>query len=388
MKKTFLSNFNPNTQTIWKQSGFTHPTDVQEAVLNAVLDREDIIAKSPTGTGKTLAYLLPLIEKIDEENSSIQTVILAPSRELVMQIYQEVQKWTNGTNIRTASFVGGANIKRQLEKLKTRPQIVVGSPGRILELIKLKKLKMHEVQSIVLDEGDQLLNEEHLNTVRTIVKSTMNDRQLLLFSATSIKEADQIKAMTGRAPKFITVEQIQSQTVDRTDHLYLLCEPRDRAKLLQKIAAMKKVKALVFVRDRGNMNVLYEKLKYEKVPVGLLHSDLNKREREQALTSLRKGEITLLLATDIAARGLDIEGLTHVIHYDFPIDLDQYIHRSGRTGRMGKTGTVVSFVTPRQERELKKFAKKLKLPIQLRRIYKGNFVETTQHKKKGKKKND
>lgn len=385
MKTSFLSNFNANTQKIWNQSSFTQPTSVQEAVFSSIMDGKDIIAKSPTGTGKTLAYLLPLIEKIDDKNSSIQTVILAPSRELVMQIYQEVQKWTKGTDIRGASFVGGANIKRQIEKLKTRPQIVIGSPGRILELIKLKKLKMHEVKSIVLDEGDQLLNEEHLNTVRTIVKSSMNDRQLLLFSATSIKESDQIKAMIGREPQFMTVGQVQSQAVYRTDHLYLLAEPRDRAKLLQKVAAMNEVKALVFVRDRGNMSVLYEKLKYENVSVGLLHSELSKREREQALTALRKGDITLLLSTDIAARGLDIEGLTHVIHYDFPKDLDQYIHRSGRTGRMGNAGTVVSFVTPRQERELKKFSKELKRPIKLKRIYKGNFVETSQKAKERKR---
>ncbi len=148
---------------------------------------------------------------------------------------------------------------------------------------------------------------------------------------------------------------------------------------------MKNVKALVFVRDRGNMNVLYEKLKYEKVSVNLLHSDLSKREREQALTSLRKGEVTLLLATDIAARGLDIKGLTHVIHFDFPKNLDQYIHRSGRTGRMGKKGTVVSFVTPREERELKKFAKQLQLSIKLMRIYKGNFVSTIKHNRKEKR---
>ncbi|MCJ7840807.1 DEAD/DEAH box helicase [Lederbergia sp. NSJ-179] len=380
MKNTFLSNLNANTKKIWKQSDFNEPTLIQQSVFSPIMGGKDIIAESPTGTGKTVAYLLPIIEKIEEENSSIQTVILAPSRELVMQIYQEVQKWTKGTNIRSASFVGGANIKRQMEKLKTRPQMVVGSPGRILELIKLKKLKMHEVQTIVLDEGDQLLIEEHLDTVRTIVKSAMNDRQLLLFSATAIKEPDQMKAMIGRDPEFMKVDRQQSQTAGPVDHLYLLCEPRDRAKLLQKIAAMNAVKALVFVRDRGNMNVLYEKLKYEKVPVSLLHSELNKSEREKALTALRKGKVTLLLATDIAARGLDIEGLTHVIHYDFPIDLEQYIHRSGRTGRMGKSGTVVSFVTPREERELKKFAKKLHLTVKLSRIYKGNFVESKERK--------
>ncbi|WP_062105736.1 DEAD/DEAH box helicase [Bacillus niameyensis] len=377
----FLTNLKLDLQKKWQERGFETATAIQKSAIPLILEGKDVIAESPTGTGKTIAYLLPIINKINVESKGLQAVILAPSRELVMQIFQEIQNWIAGTNIKSASLVGGANIKRQLDKLKERPQIIVGTPGRVLELIKLKKLKMHEVQSIVLDEGDQLLVAEHLDTVRTIVKSALNDRQLLLFSATPLKEHDQIKAMIGREAETIKISRQDTSLANKVQHYYLVCETRERSKLLQKIAAMKSVRALVFARSVGNMNVLLEKLRYEGIAVEALHSDLTKQQREKALTSLRNGDINILLATDIAARGLDIEGLTHVIHYDFPEDLEQYIHRSGRTGRMGATGTVISFVTPREERELKKFSKKLQLEIQQRRIYKGQLVENKQAKR-------
>ncbi|MCR2822139.1 DEAD/DEAH box helicase [Lederbergia panacisoli] len=368
-----LTNLKPSLQKNWQNSQFEKPTQIQEEAIPFILEGKDLIAESPTGTGKTVAYLLPILEKINEEQNDLQAVILAPSRELVMQIYQEIQKWTEGTSIRKTSLVGGANIKRQLDKLKERPQIVVGTPGRILELIKMKKLKMHEVKTVILDEGDQLLNKEHVDSVRTIVKSTMNDRQLLLFSATSMEEPEQVIAMIGRKPEFIKVNRTESSS--KVDHFYLLCEPRERAKLLQKMAAMKGMKGLVFVKDVGNMNVLVEKLMFEKVSIATLHSELGKSQREKAIKSIRNGDVKLLLATDVAARGLDIEGLTHVIHYDLPKDIEQYIHRSGRTGRMGAAGTVVSFATPRDERELRKYGKQLNLPIYQKRIFKGQFVD-------------
>ena len=374
-KEPLLSQLKPELQNIWKKSGFTEPTAIQTKAIPLILQGKDLIAESPTGTGKTVAYLLPILEQIDEKAKGIQAVILAPSRELVMQIFQEVQKWTEGTGIVSASLVGGANIKRQLDRLKERPQVLVGTPGRVLELIKLKKLKMHEVKTIVLDEGDQLLIREHLGTVQTIVKSAMRDRQLLLFSATAVTDVEQIKAMIGREPEQIKVSRNSETVTSEVQHYYLLCEPRDRTDLIRRIANMDGMKALVFVRDVGNMSVLAERLKYEGVSLGVLHGELRKNERENALRDLHNGEVSILLATDVAARGLDIEGLTHVIHYDLPSDVDQYIHRSGRTGRMGASGEVVSLVTPREERELKKYSRQIGFTLQLKRLYQGGFTD-------------
>lgn len=381
MDKTIIQQLHPQLQEHWKNARFAALTDIQKKTMPLILQGRDVIAHSPTGTGKTIAYLLPLLQQINNKNQQLQKLILAPSHELVMQIYQEIQKWSEGMNITSTSIVGGANIKRQIEKLKKRPAIIVGSPGRVFELIKLKKLKMHGVATIVLDEGDQLLEREHLQTIQTIVKSTLNERQLLLFSATEVKDQDQIKAMIGRQPEVVKVAHEKDS--NHVEHIYLKCEQRERSKLLQKIAAMENVSGLVFVRSIGSMEVLAEKLQYEKVQIAALHSDMGKMQRERALTELRQGKIKLLLTTDIAARGLDIEGLTHVIHYDFPKDTEEYIHRSGRTGRMGAEGTVVSFVTDREERELKKVARELKLKINLRRIFSGQFVPVIQPKKKG-----
>jgi superfamily II DNA/RNA helicase len=180
----FLMDVKPFIQSNWEKANFQEPTAIQKKSIPLILEGKDVFAESPTGTGKTLAYVLPLLNNIDEKKKNAQVVILAPSRELVMQIFEEIKKWSEGSGLTSASFIGGANIKRQLEKLKKSPQVIVGTPGRIHELIKLKKLKMHEVKAFVLDEGDQLLIPEHKNTIKEIIKTTLNDRQVVLFSAT------------------------------------------------------------------------------------------------------------------------------------------------------------------------------------------------------------
>lgn len=374
MTKTveLVDKMKPVLKEIWKQSGFIELTTVQQKAIPLILEGRDMIIQSPTGTGKTLAYLLPILDKVDESKQMTQALVLAPSRELVMQILHEVQNWTKGSGITSAALVGGANIKRQTEKLKKKPHVLTGTPGRILELIQMRKLKMHEVHTIVLDEGDQLLNKEHLDTVRSIVKSTLSDRQLLLFSATGLEEQDQVEAMIGRKPANLTAEK-EVSVPSSIQHYYLLCEPREKTKLLGKIAKMDGMKGLVFIRSVGNMNVIADKLEYEGVKLELLHSDLSKQERERALKRLHSGEVSILLATDIAARGLDVSGLNHVIQYDLAEDADQYVHRAGRTGRMGAAGTVVTLVNARDERELSKYAKKLGFSIERKRLFKGGF---------------
>lgn len=362
-------------QEAWKKASYTTPTAIQEKAVPAILDGRDVIAESPTGTGKTLAYLLPVLQRINPESKNVQTLIMASSRELVMQIHQEIQKWSEGSGILGASFIGGANVKRQQEKLKKRPQIIVGTPGRVSELIKQKKIKMHEVKTIVLDEGDQLLQPEHLTDIKNIIKTTLKERQLLLFSATLPEKTEAEARSLMKNPEVIKVsrdESVQSEV----DHIYFTAEARDKIDLLQKFSRLDGAKAIAFVKDIGNAAVLAEKLMYKGLPLGVLHGDSTKRERETAIKSFRAGELPMLLATDVAARGLDIEGVTHVIHYDLPETVEQYVHRSGRTGRNGADGTVVSLVTEREERELKQICRGLKVELHKKRFYKGEIAES------------
>jgi superfamily II DNA/RNA helicase len=188
----YLSNLKPFLQDAWKTSEFTELTEVQQKAIPEIFEGKNLVCESPTGTGKTLAYLLPILNSIDEKRMQAQALILAPSHELVMQIHQEIQKWTKGSGINSIALIGGANVKNQIEKLKKKPKIVVGTTGRITELIKMKKLKMHEVKTIVVDEFDLMIGHEHINNVRQIIKSTMADRQLLFFSATLSEITDRV----------------------------------------------------------------------------------------------------------------------------------------------------------------------------------------------------
>ncbi|PRR95590.1 RNA helicase [Bacillus atrophaeus] len=369
----FLHNAKTFIKENWETSGFTKPTAVQEQTAELIMEGKDVIAESPTGTGKTLAYALPVLERIQPELKHAQAVILAPSRELVMQIFQVIQDWKSGSELRAASIIGGANVKKQVEKLKKHPHIIVGTPGRVSELIKMKKLKMHEVKTIVLDEADQLILPEHRETMKQIIKTTLKDRQLLCFSATLKQETEQVLREMTQEPEVLKVERSQHDA-GKVKHQYLVCDQRDKVKLLQKLSRLQGMQALVFVRDIGNLSVYAEKLAYHHVDLGILHSEAKKMERAKILTAFENGEFPLLLATDIAARGLDIENLPYVIHADIP-DEDGYIHRSGRTGRAGKEGTVISLVTPMEESKLKKMAKRLGLTLQQVVYAKGQLAE-------------
>lgn len=369
----FLHNAKTFIKENWETSGFTKPTAVQEQTAELIMEGKDVIAESPTGTGKTLAYALPVLERIQPEQKHAQAVILAPSRELVMQIFQVIQDWKSGSELRAASIIGGANVKKQVEKLKKHPHIIVGTPGRVSELIKMKKLKMHEVKTIVLDEADQLILPEHRETMKQIIKTTLKDRQLLCFSATLKQETEQVLREMTQEPEVLKVERSQHDA-GKVKHQYLVCDQRDKVKLLQKLSRLQGMQALVFVRDIGNLSVYAEKLAYHHVDLGILHSEAKKMERAKILAAFENGEFPLLLATDIAARGLDIENLPYVIHADIP-DEDGYIHRSGRTGRAGKEGTVISLVTPVEESKLKKMAKRLGLTLQQVVYAKGQLAE-------------
>lgn len=370
-----MKQLQPFLQDAWQKAGFTTPTSVQSEAIPLIVEGRDVIAESPTGTGKTLAYLLPVLNKIDPKKQNPQAVILASSQELVMQILSEVQKWAEGSGIKSASLIGGANLKRQLEKLKKSPQLIVGTPGRTLELIKQKKLKMHEVRTVVLDEADQLLVPEHMTTVQNIVKSTLSERQVLLFSATLSSSTEKLAQDFTKEPEVIRIKKDQTIASGKVDHIYMKSEQRDKIQLVEKLSRLDGVKALVFVKDIGSLTVLSEKLSYKDIPMGILHSDIHKTERQDAMKKFRTGQNKLLLVTDVAARGLDIKEVTHVVHYDLPRELSQYVHRSGRTGRFGASGTVLSFVNEREERDLKKFAKEMNVTLEEKMFFKGKIAD-------------
>ncbi|MDQ0973439.1 superfamily II DNA/RNA helicase [Neobacillus niacini] len=373
-----LNTLSPFLQENWEKSGFQQPTSIQDTAIPLILEGKDLIAESPTGTGKTLAYLLPLLNKVEPNSQSLQAVVLASSQELVMQVYQEFQKWSEGSGIRGTSIIGGANVKRQLEKLKKRPHVIFATPGRLFELIKQKKVKMHEVKLVVLDEGDQLLIPEHLNTVQNIVKSTMGDRQVVLFSATMKAGTEKLAKEITKEPEILRIEKDELASSGEVEHIYFTAEPRDKIKLLEKIVRLDNIKALAFINDIGEIQVFKEKFNFKELSTGILHSDMKKLERQAELKAFRDGKTKMLIATDVAARGLDIQGVTHVVHVDFPRDIAQYVHRAGRTGRMGANGTVISLVTEREERELKRYCQELNVTPSKRIFFKGQIAEPEQ----------
>ncbi|WP_028400045.1 DEAD/DEAH box helicase [Ectobacillus panaciterrae] len=367
-----IKEMKPFLKQAWEKAGFQEFTEVQKDTIPLILEGRDVIAESPTGTGKTLAYVLPLLHKIDAGIQNPQVVVLSPTRELVMQIHNEVQKFTEGSNISGASLIGGADIKRQVERLKKHPQVIVGSPGRILELIRMKKLKMHEVKAIVFDEFDQMIKQNMTGFLKDVVKATMRDRQLMFFSATMPTAAEDAARELANEPSVVRIKR--SEEASRVKHLYIVGEVREKLDNIRKIIHMDNVKAVAFMNDPFRLDDMAAKLQFRKVAAGVIHSDAKKQERAETLRAFRQGKVQIVLATDVAARGLDIEGLTHVIHLDLPETVDQYIHRSGRTGRMGKEGTVISLVTPNEEKKLLQFAKKLGIEFEKLEIYKGSFV--------------
>lgn len=346
-----MEHFQLTEKTILKikENNITKWTSVQEKAIPAILEGKDVVVQSPTGTGKTLAYVLPLLKLIDENEENPQVVIMAPTRELVMQIFQVVQEYTQNTNIKVASIVGGADVKRQVEKLKQKPKIIVGSPGRIMQLIKLKKLKMHAVKKIVFDEVDELIKTDDQKDLPQIVKATLKDRQLLFFSATITPQAMQFAKEQSTNLAEITVDQSLEGNIM---HGFIPCEEREKLELLRRIGSMQNMKALVFSNDPFKLEGYASKLNFRGIKTAVLHSKLGKMERSKVLKDLQSGKTSLLFSTDVAARGIDLQDLPYVVTLDVPEKVEQYTHRSGRVGRMGNQGTVINLVTPREKKHL------------------------------------
>ncbi|MBF0781008.1 MULTISPECIES: DEAD/DEAH box helicase [unclassified Granulicatella] len=333
-------------QNKWKQCAFETMTPVQSGCYNLICNKQDVVAISPTGTGKTLAYILPLLSQV-ESNGELQVLVLVPSQELAQQVAHVWREWSE---LSVQTLTGGSNLKRQIEQLKQKPEIIVATPGRLNDIAtQSKKIKFHQLKTIVLDEVDYLLQDEHLPTIRQIVKRAPSQRQLLFFSAT------QTPIIYDLSKWFNTTPLIQTYVKedDKAIHGYLLVDERKRVDMLKKIAQNNQTVALVFFQHVAELAMVYEKLTYHNISVATLHSDMHHTQRKNALDKLRSKDITFLLTTDVSARGIDIVDLPMVIHYDLPREKSQYIHRSGRTGRMRNSGLVISFISDKQLKEYK-----------------------------------
>lgn len=367
----------PELITAVKTAGFSTPTAIQSKVIPLILDGKNVVAQSATGTGKTLAYLLPLLQKVDPTKRENQAIILAPTHELVMQIHREVEVLIQNAElpITAASLIGNVNIQRQIDKLKEKPQILVGSAGRVLELIQKKKVKAQNVKTIVFDEADRLLDEHNFSTMQALVKTTLKDRQVLLFSATITKETlERAKELA----QDLVVEKLdlREKVPAQITHQYFITEYRDKIEVLRKLVRNLPIKqAMVFVNKSEQIDVLSAKLNFLGFKVAGLYGTSSKGSRQIAVEDFRQGRLELLVASDLAARGLDIPGIKYVIHFDLPEESSIYLHRVGRTGRAGQTGTAISLVTHKEVDRLQKMAKKLGITVEAKNIFKGKVRE-------------
>lgn len=341
----------------------TEPTEVQVAAIPPILAGRDVIVHSQTGTGKTLAYLLPLLARLDPAAPGLQLVVVAPTRELGMQIFREIGLLTEGTPLFAQQLIGGANVRHQIERLKKRPPIVVGTPGRIRELIVEGKLNTHAVKTLVVDEIDQVMAPAFKNDLVRILKAISRDRQTLFVSATIPAEVEEVAGRWMREP--LHVRGAASLKLPETlSHGYVVAE-RDKVDALRRLLHAQGPKAAIaFVNEGRRVEELVSKLSFKGLSVAALHGKARKEERSVLLKGFREGKFQLLLATELAARGLDVKGVTHVYNLDLPTDAEHYVHRAGRTGRAGQAGTVVSIIAPNERFVLEKFAKALGLEFQ------------------------
>ena len=363
-----------------KKQGITVPTVIQASTIQPALENKDIIGQSPTGSGKTLAFLLPIFQRLDAGKREMQAIILAPTHELVIQIEKQAKLLaeSSGLAVTSTAIIGEVNITRQIEKLREKPNIIVGSAGRVLELIKKRKINAQTVRTIVIDEGDRMLDEHNLATVKDVIKTTLRDRQLMLFSATISEKTLKTAGELMKDPQVIRIED-EGRISPNIDHMYMVAEQRDKIEVLRKLAAsIKPERAIVFINKSAELQLVTAKLKYHHLSAFDISGSATKEERKKALEGFRKGDIKLLVASDIAARGLDIKGVTHIFNLDLPEDSKGYLHRVGRTGRMEEAGTAISIVTEKEVPFIRKCERELKIKISEKIITRGIITDPPQ----------
>ncbi|WP_179396309.1 DEAD/DEAH box helicase [Lacticaseibacillus absianus] len=339
-------------EPLWRQAGFTEETPIQTAVALPLRQDESIVGLAPTGSGKTLAFGLPLLEKL-VPGDGVQLIILSPSQELAVQTRDVLRPYAQAVGASIVGITGSANVKRQLEQLKKKPEVLVATAGRLLELVAAGKVRLHTLQTLVVDEADELLRDPGLGQVRDLAMEAPADVQLAFFSATPSPMFADLAKWFGQDVRVIDVRAID-HTQGAVRHLFIQTDNAHRETWLRHLAHLDKFQALVFFNQNAVMEKVARTLSHQQIRFAVLSRTDRAANRAKALTDFRKGKLTLLLVTDLAGRGLDIPHLPAVINYQTPKRAEAYIHRAGRTGRMGASGDVITIGDDHDRRDLKK----------------------------------
>jgi len=359
-----------------KELGFKEPTPIQDKVIPKILtEKNDLVAQAQTGTGKTAAFGMPIIQMVDVANKDTQSLVLCPTRELCVQITSDLKKYaTYVDGLRVVPVYGGASIDTQIRSLKKGGQIVVGTPGRVRDLINRRILKIQKIKWLVLDEADEMLNMGFKEELDAILESTPAEKQTFLFSATIPKAILRIANNYMHQPDEISVGT-KNAGAENVKHEYYVAHARHRYEVLKRIADMNpQIYGIVFCRTRHETKEIADKFMSDGYNADALHGDLSQSQRDFVMNRFRNRHIQMLVATDVAARGLDVNDLTHVINFNLPDDLEVYIHRSGRTGRAGKSGTSITIIHTRENRKIKELEKIAKKPFTRKMIPGGKEI--------------
>ncbi|MGH1395968.1 MAG: DEAD/DEAH box helicase [Trichormus sp.] len=346
--------------------GFTAPTNIQAQAIPQLLSGRDVVGQSQTGTGKTAAFSLPMLERIDIQQRGVQAVVLTPTRELAIQVHDAMSQFIGYSGLRVLAIYGGQSIDRQILQLKRGVHIVVGTPGRVIDLLERGSLKLDQVKWFVLDEADEMLSMGFIDDVERILSQAPEERQTALFSATMPPSIRMLVNKFLRSPVTVTVEQPKATPNKINQVAYLIPRHWTKAKALQPILEMEDPEtALIFVRTRRTAAELTSQLQAAGHSVDEYHGDLSQQARERLLNRFRNRQVRWVVATDIAARGLDVDQLSHVINFDLPDSVETYVHRIGRTGRAGKEGTAITLVQPFERRKQQIFERHVRQNWQL-----------------------
>ena len=370
------SNLSPEIIKAVGELGYESPTEIQKQTIPFILsDIRDLIALAQTGTGKTAAFSLPILDMIDDTSRKIQLLVLAPTRELALQIAKDIKNYTKYLpNVKTTAVYGGSSITDQIRNLREKPQIIVGTPGRVIDLINRKALDFSQIHWLVLDEADEMLSMGFKDDLETILSETPETKQTLLFSATMNKEVERISKNYLTNPHRISVGSINAVKKNIKHEYYVVNYRQKKEALKRLIDANPNQYSIIFCRTKMETQDVADFLMQNGYAADALHGDLSQAQRDTVMKKFRLKNIDILVATDVAARGLDVNSLTHVIHYSLPDDPEVFVHRSGRTGRAGKDGISMALIKPEETRKLNQIKSQTKIEIVEKQIPKGEDI--------------